>query len=81
MNTIPNKNYYVTMTDSFMSDWGRAKGKINKFVVGCDTHLQAKLIHKTAKQRPEMKYVNLLKHKPFYNKRQYLSFISELQST
>ena len=24
--------YYVTMTDKFMSGWGKARGKINKLV-------------------------------------------------
>ena len=36
--------YYVTMTDKFMSGWGRAEGKINKFVVECETREKAETI-------------------------------------
>jgi len=30
--TIPKKKWYVTMTDKFMSGWGEARGKTNKFL-------------------------------------------------
>jgi hypothetical protein len=64
--------WYVTMTDSFMSGWGRAMNLTNKFIVECNTLEEAETIEKNAKLREEMKRINLCKKKPHYNKRQYL---------
>lgn len=71
---IPDKPYYVTMTDKFMSGWGRAKGKINKFVIGCDTLKQAETIERNAHDRDEMIYVNICYNKPRYNRRYLVSY-------
>ncbi len=65
--------FYVTMTDKFMSGWGRAEGKINKFVVVCDTYEQAEAIERNAHKREEMKYINITSKKPCYNSRRYLT--------
>lgn len=73
--------YYVTMTDKFMSGWGMAKDKTNKFLIECDNYDQAKTVFNNAKKRDEMIYVNILYSKPYYNKDRYLvSFrkVSEL---
>lgn len=64
--------HYVTMTDKFMSGWGMANGKINKYVVICQTREEAKLIERNAGRRDEMKYVNITTRKPYYDKRRYL---------
>ena len=65
--------YYVTMTDSFMSGWGRAEGRINKFVVACDSFSQAEIIAMKARQRSEMKYVRISTRKPCYDSTRYLT--------
>jgi hypothetical protein len=65
------KKYYVTMTDKFLSGWGRAEGKINKMIVVCDTYEQAETIERNASQRPEMKYINITDKKPYYNTSRY----------
>lgn len=65
--------YYVTMTDKFMSGWGRAEGKINKFVVCCETRQQAETIEKNARKRDEMTYINIRTKKPYYNGNRYLT--------
>lgn len=70
---IPKKAYYVVMTDEFMSGWGAAKGKTNKLVIGCDSWSRAKELEKKAKDRSEMKYVNIRVTKPYYNKKYYLT--------
>ena len=64
--------YYVSMTDRFMSGWGLAKDRINKFIVICDNFGQAKTIEKLAKERPEMKYINICSNKPNLPKQKYL---------
>ena len=67
---------YVTMTDKFMSNWGRAKGLINKFIVECESWEDAEKIEYAAKKRREMKYINISLKKPYYNPNKYLvSFV------
>ena len=63
---------YVCMTDKFMSGWGEATNKINKFIIVCDNLEQAKTILRNAKKRTEMKYINICFNKPKYNTKQYL---------
>jgi hypothetical protein len=58
--------FFVTMTDKFMSGWGCASGKINKFIIECDTLEQAEQIERAARRRPEMKYVNVCTRRPRY---------------
>ena len=70
---LPDYPYYVTMTDkTFSNPTGRWKGKINKFVVGCKTHKQAKKIQKKFKEHKDMIYVNVCSRKPSYNERNYI---------
>lgn len=58
--------YYVTMTDKFMSGWGMAERKTNKFIIVCDSRKDAEVIERNAKKRPEMKYINICIKKPRY---------------
>ena len=66
-----NTHYWVTMTDKFMSGWGRAKGKINKLVLECEGYTEALTVANNAEDRDEMKYVNIRDTKPYYNKSRY----------
>lgn len=70
---------WVTMTDKFMSGWGMAQDKINKFIVECDTWEQAQLIKRNAQKRPEMKYINIVTTKPRYNSKRYLESWKEFK--
>ena len=63
--------YYTTMTDNFMSGWGEASGKINKYVIECDTYAQAMTAKCNAHKRREMSYINIRTTKPYYNKSHY----------
>ncbi len=58
--------FYVTMTDKFMSGWGYAQGRTNKLIVECSTIDEAEQIERTARRRPEMKYVNICTRRPRY---------------
>lgn len=69
---IPKKKFYVTMTDKFMSGWGRAEGKTNKFVIGVNTWEQAEAVKRNAERRSEMKYINITLDKPYYNPNRFL---------
>jgi hypothetical protein len=61
-----SKKIYVTMTDKFMSGWGNAKNKTNKFIIECDNWEQAEIIQRNAQKRSEMKYINICINKPRY---------------
>jgi hypothetical protein len=63
---------YVSMTDKFMSGWGEATNKTNKYIIICENLEQAKAIERNAKKRSEMKYINICFNKPKYNTKQYL---------
>jgi len=63
--------YYVTMTDSFMSGWGKAREKINKLIFECDSYEQAEIVADNANNRTDQKYVNICVNKPYYNKNRY----------
>ena len=63
---------YVTMTDTFLSGWGKAEGKICKFVYECDNWEQAEIVEQNAKSRTDTKYVNICINKPHYNSKRYL---------
>ncbi len=67
--------FYVTMTDSFMSGWGMAQGRTNKLVFICDSYEEAEIVHENAKNRSEMKYVNISANFPYYNNSKYYTQI------
>lgn len=60
--------FWVSMTDKFMSGWGKAANKTNKLVIACYTYEQAQIIERNASQRNEMKYINICSRKPSYGK-------------
>lgn len=65
------KKYYVTMTDSFMSGWGKADGLINKLVFECDTYSEAIKVERYAESRSDMKYIDIRSTKPYYSTSKY----------
>lgn len=64
--------YYVTATDTFMSGWGCAEGKINKVVIGCDTWDEVIAVKRALRERSEMKYIRDIKQTPVYSPSRYL---------
>ncbi|ALA48007.1 hypothetical protein ABE137_12540 [Brevibacillus laterosporus] len=68
---MENRKYYVTMTDKFMSGWGRASGRINKLVFECDSYYEACTVAENANNRSDMKYVNITSKKPYYSSARY----------
>jgi hypothetical protein len=71
MTKMKNQKIYVSMTDKFMSGWGKAQNKTNKFIIICDTMEQAETIERNAQKRSEMKYINICLSKPYYNQNRY----------
>jgi len=62
---------YVTMTDTFMSGWGEARGLINKLIFECETREQAEVVYQNALNRTDTKYVNMTSKKPYYSPSKY----------
>ncbi len=60
--------YWVTMTDKFMSGWGKAEGKVNKFIVVCESYEDAWIVKQNAEKRSEMKHINITATKPRYGR-------------
>ena len=58
---------YVTMTDTFLSGWGKAANKTAKYVIECEDRHQALTIMKNAFKRSEMKRISKATKKPKYN--------------
>ena len=56
------KRYYVTMTDPFMSGWGKAEGLINKLVFECDSYQEADMVATNAYDRGDMRSINIPLH-------------------
>lgn len=61
----PDKAYYVTMTDTFFS--GYKNDKKNKYVIGTDSFDRASYLKEKAKERGEMKHVNIASNAPNYD--------------
>ena len=64
--------YWVTMTDRFMSGWGKADNRINKLVISCYSYDEALIVEANAKARSEMKHINICQKEPRYNDNKYL---------
>ena len=71
--------YYVTMTDKFMSGWGMAEGKINKLIFECKDYKQAEIVRDNAQAREEMKYINIVTSKPYYNNDRYYPQVKTIE--
>ena len=61
---MPNAEWYVSMTDRFMSGWGRAQGMTNTHVILCDDIHDADRIERRASEREEMERVTITRNKP-----------------
>ena len=72
--------YYVTMTDKFMSGWGQADGKINKYIIECQSYLDAEIVQRNAYKRPEMKYINIKREKPYYSPKGYIISMEKFEN-
>ena len=65
------KKFYVSMTDTFMSGWGRAKDKTNKLIFICESIEEAEIVKDNAENRTDQKYINICMKKPYYNSERY----------
>ena len=70
-NDMSGYKWYVSMTDSFMSGWGKADRQTNKLIFGCNTLEEAEIVEQNANNRTDQKYVSLCMNAPTYNKSRY----------
>ena len=74
-HNLQDYSYFVTMTDKFLSGWGKAENKIAKRVVLCKTWREAQIIIdgiSNCKNNNGMKYVNVCCKFPKYNSKNYV---------
>lgn len=64
---------YVGMTDTFMSGWGEAEGRTNRYVVACKNGAQAEQIKQAARKRSEMKKISVSVTEPKSNAQRLVS--------
>lgn len=65
--------WYVTMTDKFMSGWGKARGRVNKLVFVCDSLEQALIVSANARARSDQKYISVTTgRRPWYSPERYM---------
>lgn len=77
LTTIMTENgdmFYVTMVDSFMSDWGPAKGKSSIFCVCCEVLEQAEEIYNCALRHSQMSKIKIVEEKPCNDDENFVSY-------
>lgn len=62
---------WVTATDTFLSGWGKADGKIAKIVLECDGKEEAEIVMENMRNRSDMKYINYFYDRPTFYKGRY----------
>lgn len=77
-NILEDADVYVWATDSFMSRWGKAKGKINILVFSCHNDEDVSNVIDTISSRNEMNYKDFGRKLPDFNlDKIYLQFKTE----
>ena len=71
--TLDGTEWFVTMTDKFMSGWGLAENKIAKRVIICKSHGDAETLRDriAGNRRTHMTYVNVTPRLPNYSVARY----------
>ena len=61
---VPAAPWYVLVTDTFMSGWGHATGKINRLIFPCDSKDEAEDVAEYARSRTDTSRVFVTTNKP-----------------
>lgn len=71
--TLSGNEWFVTMSDKFLSGWGCAEGKIAKRVIICKSHGDAEMLRDRIvfNTRAYMKNVNVTPRFPYYTPSRY----------
>lgn len=68
---IPQRPYYVTCIDPFMSGWGQSAGKENMLILPCVSYEQAQIVATNAENRGDQEKIRISDRKPTLNKHKY----------
>ena len=63
--------FYVSMTDNFLSYWGKASGKIDKLVFICNTEEEANIVKFNARCYSSMSSIVVSNNKPVFPENNY----------
>lgn len=63
--------WYVSMIDTFMSNWGQSEGKENVLIFECETFEEMEIVEENANNRSDMTKVKTHSYYPQFNKSKY----------
>ena len=63
--------WYVSMIDTFMSNWGKAEGKENVLIFECDSIEESEIVEENANNRSDMKKVKCHAYYPQFNQNKF----------
>ena len=63
--------FYVKMTDNFLSNWGQAENKTSIYIIKCDKLEEAETVLQNAKHRKDMSKPSIVTTLPSFNKEKY----------
>lgn len=63
--------WYVSMIDTFMSNWGASEGKENVLVFECDTFEEMEIVEENANNRSDMTKVKTHSYYPQFNENKF----------
>lgn len=66
---IPNEHFYVTLTDKFLSGWGKAEGKKNRLIIPTRSLREAELVKQEANTRNDFTNIEVKERIPNYDHR------------
>ena len=69
---VPDAPFYVTCIDTFMSGWGKAKGRANRLIFPCDSRQEAEIVYDNALGRTDQQDIIVTQAKPYIEATGYL---------
>ena len=61
-----SKKHYVSMIDTFMSGWGKAKGKKNVLIFECENLNEANIVAENAENRSDQRSIVINENYPHF---------------
>tara|TARA_R110002012_G_scaffold170775_2_gene335356 strand:+ start:3574 stop:3867 length:294 start_codon:yes stop_codon:yes gene_type:complete len=78
---IPDAPFYITLTDTFMSGWGKARNLTNRLILPCASLDEAARVEQYAKSRKDTKNVRFCTTKPQIGIGQYAQVMDPNNAT
>lgn len=63
--------FYVSMTDTALSNWGQSRAKVNRLIFECETREEAKTVQRNAESRTDQTDVRFHEEMPTFPDDEY----------